>query len=209
MPIYLGTLTPDNMRVKMKYRDELFPTTSSGSVYSYVYRGNNIYDPDLTGTGHQPMGYDQWAALYSQFQVVASSCNIRGTDTSTSATVQAMTVSLCPTINSSDINAYQPTTVGELPYGKQKIFFSHYSNQLGNRIDSHMRTSRILGAPAADIVGSVDYAGLVSGTEPTRGFYWHINLQDVGESISIADVQLYVEVEYEVVFWARVSPAES
>jgi hypothetical protein len=155
------------------------------------------------------MGFDQWAALYTQFQVTGSSCRLKGTDTSSTSAPSTLAVSLCPTINSTDINSYQPTTVGELPYGKQTIFFNHNASQVSNVLYQKIRTSRILGAPAADLVGSVDYSGLTTGTAPTRGFYWHINLQDVGESASVADVQLYVEVEYDVVFWARLSPAES
>jgi hypothetical protein len=169
-----------------------------------------MYDPDLTGTGHQPMGYDQWSALYSQFQVLSSHCRLRGTDTSGTSAPSTLAVSLCPTISSTDINAYQPTTVGELPYSKQKIFFNHNASQVDNQLATSVRTARILGSPAADLIGSVDYSGIsVAGTAPTRGFYWHINLQDVGESASVADVQLFVEIEYDVVFWARSSPAES
>jgi hypothetical protein len=197
------------MRVRLKYRDELFPTTTSGSVYHYVYRGNNIYDPDLTGTGHQPMGFDQWAALYSQFQVISSSCKLQGTDTSSTSAPSTLVVSLCPTISSTDIASYQPTTVGELPYAKQKIFFNHQSNQADNVLYQTIRTAKCLGSPGANIIGAVDYSGLSSGTAPTRGYYWHINLQDVGENASVVDVQLYVEIEYEVVWWARLSPPES
>lgn len=34
-----------------------------------VYRLNSLYDPDLTGAGHQPMYRDQLAALYATYRV--------------------------------------------------------------------------------------------------------------------------------------------
>lgn len=34
-----------------------------------IFRINNIYDPDQTGTGHQPLSHDQWATLYKNYLV--------------------------------------------------------------------------------------------------------------------------------------------
>lgn len=30
---------------------------------------NGLYDPDITGAGHQPRGFDQWIALYKRYKV--------------------------------------------------------------------------------------------------------------------------------------------
>jgi len=38
----------------------------------YNFRANSIYDPDLTGTGHQPMGRDQFTALYDHYTVIGA-----------------------------------------------------------------------------------------------------------------------------------------
>jgi hypothetical protein len=38
-------------------------------VSGYQFRINSIYDPDYTGTGHQPYMHDQLAALYAQYRV--------------------------------------------------------------------------------------------------------------------------------------------
>lgn len=43
-----------------------------GSVPTNYYSCNGLYDPDVTGTGHQPMGFDQMMALYEQFTVIRS-----------------------------------------------------------------------------------------------------------------------------------------
>lgn len=38
----------------------------------YFWRANDLYDPDYSSTGHQPMGFDQWMNLYSKFTVLGS-----------------------------------------------------------------------------------------------------------------------------------------
>jgi len=41
-------------------------TSTAGSVSTYKYSANGLYDPDITGTGDQPMGWDQMMLLYNQ-----------------------------------------------------------------------------------------------------------------------------------------------
>ncbi len=53
--------------------DTISLTSSSVSARltgdQYEFRLNSIYDPDLSGTGHQPYMYDQFAALYGRYRV--------------------------------------------------------------------------------------------------------------------------------------------
>lgn len=50
-----------------------------GTPEFYLYGANNGYDPDHSGTGHQPMGWDQMAAIYGDYAVVGSKITIRAT----------------------------------------------------------------------------------------------------------------------------------
>jgi len=49
---------------------ELNPAT--GVVAQWGFRANSIYDPDLTGTGHQPLGRDTFTEVYGKYIVVGS-----------------------------------------------------------------------------------------------------------------------------------------
>lgn len=64
---------PASQMVKLRYVQEIsLDPGVSGSVASYVFRGNSLFDPDYTGTGHQPMLFDQYSAVYSTYQVLGA-----------------------------------------------------------------------------------------------------------------------------------------
>jgi len=47
---------PMKFQTKLRYIDDINHT---GNFFShYIYRGNSLFDPDATSTGHQPLGYD-------------------------------------------------------------------------------------------------------------------------------------------------------
>lgn len=70
---------------KLYYRDTGFDMTIP-AIYDSVYhafRGNSGYDPDATGAGVQPYGWDEHAALYNEYRIVASKITINIDTTST------------------------------------------------------------------------------------------------------------------------------
>ena len=54
-----------------------------GAVSLWKFGANSIQDPDITGTGHQPMGHDQMALLYNKAIVIGSKITARFTNTDT------------------------------------------------------------------------------------------------------------------------------
>lgn len=42
----------------------------------YTFSANSLYDPDVTGTGHQPLGYDQWSEFYNHYTVMSSKISV-------------------------------------------------------------------------------------------------------------------------------------
>lgn len=61
---------PKRLFIQLKYVSDLvtFTCTSGSSIY-YQFNLNDLYDVDLTGTGHQPMCYDQWQNFYGNYLV--------------------------------------------------------------------------------------------------------------------------------------------
>lgn len=40
------------------------------------YRCNSLFDPDYTGIGHQPYGFDQWKNFYQQYYVYKAAISV-------------------------------------------------------------------------------------------------------------------------------------
>lgn len=62
---------PDAITNVMPYATNI-ALSAVGNVATYQFRGNSIFDPDLTSTGHQPLGHDEFAAMYQRYRVHAS-----------------------------------------------------------------------------------------------------------------------------------------
>lgn len=62
-----------NARSKHKmlpfYSNSSLPVPATGAAVSYVYSGNGLYDPDISGTGNQPAGFDQMMLFYEHYTV--------------------------------------------------------------------------------------------------------------------------------------------
>jgi len=65
---------PNTKFVRHKYVDSfVFPGgVGAGTPALYQFRANSMYDPDYTGSGHQPMFRDEMAAQYNYYTVISS-----------------------------------------------------------------------------------------------------------------------------------------
>lgn len=77
---------PSKMLVKLRYNTKVTLDPDATALGGeHLFRANCIYDPDYTGAGHQPRGFDQWMGLYHRFHVIGSRIRARcvsiGTET--------------------------------------------------------------------------------------------------------------------------------
>lgn len=70
-------LFPLRKKAFLTYFNTIGSVSSSGfSVSSYVFTANGLYDPDITGTGHQPMGFDQLMVFYEHYTVLRAKITV-------------------------------------------------------------------------------------------------------------------------------------
>lgn len=75
----LGVGIPNSRMVKLRYSDNFTlgdDLTASGVSTQQVFRANSLYDPDYTGTGHQPRYFDQWTTMYGRYVVLGSKIRV-------------------------------------------------------------------------------------------------------------------------------------
>lgn len=64
---------------KMKYSEQLKVTgPTGGGLANFRFNLNSIFDPNRSGIGHQPYGYDQLSGLYNRYRVIKCSYVISG-----------------------------------------------------------------------------------------------------------------------------------
>jgi hypothetical protein len=190
---------PNSIRVKLHYAD--YFTISPATIYSnYVYRGNSLFDPDYTSTGHQPRYFDTWATLYSKYKVSKSTINITFSSLnawdSTIATVVPYTEVLAPT------SFDQPA---ELPFARRTGLLPVSTQQgMKSSIVSSCSTTQILGLTPQQLQDE-DYSAAVSAN-PNSIWYWNISAFSSTHNVAITVV---VNLTYHAVFYDRLDPGLS
>lgn len=64
---------------KLIYTDAGYSFTlnvGNGYSSSHVFNGNDLYDPDVTGVGNQPYGFDELSAFFQRFLVYSSKIDV-------------------------------------------------------------------------------------------------------------------------------------
>jgi len=74
VPVGLGF--PKRMVMTHRYTEQVPVTSTLGVIGKYQFSCNGMFDPNITGTGHQPMYFDQMSALYNHYTVIGSKLKI-------------------------------------------------------------------------------------------------------------------------------------
>ncbi len=67
---------PKAKKVTMRYCTSVNLNPSAGGRDAHVFRANGLFDPDQSGIGHQPYGFDQWMAFYHHYTVTSSKITV-------------------------------------------------------------------------------------------------------------------------------------
>jgi len=63
-------------RRRLQYFASSTLLTGTATANAYVFSANGLFDPDVTGTGGQPMGFDQMMAFYNHYTVLKSKITV-------------------------------------------------------------------------------------------------------------------------------------
>lgn len=186
---------PDRQRVKLKYVTYLnlggtpFPT--------YVFRGNNVYDPDLSGGGHQPTGLDQWNQFYSKYKCHASKIKCTLVSNTASGPGSNAVFSINPQLTTSAIG-YR--TIDAQPYSKSVVLASGYAGR--SFMSNYMSTKKVFGLSEALDDDFRQPIGSLGDT--TRDWYWSLELSALDLTTALNSA-LKVEIIYYLELTDRIS----
>ncbi len=185
--IIRNILTADTVYVKLRYHD---PAIFTGSTaLALTYRGNSAFDPNFsTSTNTQPPGFDQYAVIYSHYEVIGSTFKVQLTNLAP----EPVRLMLIPTITDSP-----PSVIAGYgnPYGKESVLGGVNGNGI-RTMSSYMKTKKLYGRTTA----SVNFAAPV-GDNPSKQWYWHLRARAL--TLNDLDIDGNVSITYFVKFWQR------
>jgi hypothetical protein len=152
---------PPTRRVTLRYAEIFRITSTAGALGKFLFSANGLYDPNITGAGHQPYGFDQWMALYKTATVIKSRIDIEASNTGASSLVAGVTFAESdPTVVTGSAT---PVALIEADRGTSKLL-------VGYTPPSHLQSTFDLKTfypdhDPADVASS-------SGGNPTRTFVY-------------------------------------
>jgi len=184
----------------MKYSEMVSFNLGITSLGSYLFSANGLYDPNISGTGHQPMYFDQLTALYDHYTVLKS--KIKMTLLSTNGWTGSVVMSL-GTDDDTTLVAAASHVIWERPTFKTKLMNPAVEPSQCVLTNSWDAKKVFGGDPQSknELSGS-------SSANPTEQTYWVVYCDALPAGISLA-VTIKVEIEYDVVWDELTSIATS
>lgn len=171
----------------LTYYDQNNFNTGAVSAGGYVFTANGLYDPNITGTGHQPMGFDQMMLFYEHYTVTKAkiTVNFWNPDVDDSVIVGIL---IAP--DSTIETAFSRLNENGL-FVKKWINANNGSG--GNKCSLTM-TANIAKINGKKIINEDDYRGDV-GANPTEQSYFHLFAYN---QVTVNVVNVYFEcvIEY-------------
>lgn len=183
---------PRVVTTTLRYCAQIQINPSIGTTASHLFRANDLYDPDFTGTGHQPLGFDQMIAFFDHFKVLGSKIRVSFTPTATASIVGVGLI---------DQNGFSGTSesVMEQRGFKWKSMASAGSEgavTILHKVDC----PTFFGQSFQGYMAENKYEGSASAS-PTEDLFWQVYVGPANGSDDIPSTFVNVEIEYKAAFY--------
>lgn len=182
---------PQNKIVKMKYVENVsFDLTSLGQE-KHTFRANSIFDPYVTGIGHQPIGHDQWNLFYNHYCVLGAKITAQFTSGSNDTGFEPVMY----TVLLLDDTTTTASILDSIEQGK-----AHYTLQNG-QVNAAAKTIRNTYSAkkffnVADVKDNLDRIGAPFGSNPTDEAIFQVGAQTIDEVPSAQGHNALITIEY-------------
>lgn len=181
-------LFPPRVKKVLRYSGNAGLISTSGVVASYVLRATDLYDPDYTGTGHQPMGFDQMMVFYEHFVVTRAKLTVNFNSASGSAQsccirVDANNTPITVIDQILEFGGLVRTELGSIGnYGAQKT------------LSLSLNCARFQGVDERTITLDPNLRGDVASS-PTENTYFHIQIWNAAAVTATCNISFLLEQE--------------
>ena len=185
MPLFAARTTK-----RLRYASSGALSSTSGAVATYIFSVNGLFDPDITSTGHQPMGFDQMMVSYNHYYVTSAKITV---------TFRNQTGNATPVVSISVMPDTTPITVSDriVEFGDCNMTILESKAVAGSvkTLQQSVSMRRIMGVD--DIVDNSELRG-DAASNPTEQTYFHV--QTWNNDVFTCAINFDVVIDYQAIF---------
>jgi len=178
-------------RRTLRYYTVASVSSGASAAGAYVFSANGIFDPDVSGTGGQPMGFDQMMLFFNHYTVIRSRIRVVAqSNSSTLRVTAALSVSGSSTVT---------TSIEQLMENGNLTFqVLEYAGAMGGACTLSRSVNAAKFQSVDDVMDDPNMRG-DSASNPAEQAYYHISVWNSASATTVTlDCQVYLE--YDVVF---------
>lgn len=201
--VNLPLMSAFNLRHKarLRYADVVTIGTFGVTAVGWVFSANGLYDPDITGTGHQPLGFDQLMTFFNHYTVTQSWINVTFLN---SATNTPCMVALSVQRASSPLSSYQRVLeCGDAVFGNCGAITGS-GGPPGTVLRHHVKVANFQSIP--NVLNDDTLRGTAAANPATQMYFV---LYVTGLTTSDQSISAQVVIDFEAVFTEPLQPAQS
>lgn len=182
----------------LRYSEYITLNPGVGTTAYHTFSANGLYDPDISGVGHQPRGFDQWMQLYTRYVVTKAKITIQATNDNNASSSALVGVAVTTDqLTSSDIRDF---TEGRI--ASYTIVAKDAPRTISQTFDlqSWKKGVKIM---------SDDVISGSSSSNPGETYFFNVFASAMTNGLDVQTVPLYVTIEYEATLIDADEPAIS
>lgn len=193
---------------KLAYTETLTLNPGLGGIAQYVYSCNSLYDPNVTGAGHQPRGFDQIMAAFNFYTVIGSRIRARVVGSELSGATRLLLTNSNTTTPVSMEAADSYAYIKENQHVKDQMIIPGNAQLNANRkISLNHGWSAKKFFNAKNLFDGTQWRG-TSATSPTEQAYWNV-IATGWEGADVGACYVEIDIEYIAVFEDPIAVASS
>lgn len=176
---------------KVRYHQQIQIDPTAGSNGYYTFAANGLFDPDITGIGGQPYGFDTLMTLYNHYTVVGAKIRVYCINPASACAV-GVKLSDGPTV---------PSSVSQLMEqpGYKKRMITHADQETRTGISHTYSTYKFFRRSRVNIMADDSLKGS-SAANPPELAYFNVVLAPLVSGTDLTSTWLHVTVDYTAIF---------
>lgn len=188
--INLGVGFPKKVTATLKYHDTIL--LNPGASYAvHNFSLNGLYDPDISGVGHQPLYFDQYMAIYNHYHVIGSKVRVNFFQKTNSLDEPFKVV-----LYENPDTVLSITNMDTLAEQSKSTYAAIINTTAPKTLTHSWSAKKTFGG---SILGNDQLRGN-SGANPAEGSYCAIMVRPVNPAAQVGEIWAQVHIEYVTVF---------